>query len=260
MHLRCLDAPPARAEAGAGTRGGAPMPDADATIAEADAELQEQLAESLELRAADPAQRAMFDAYTPARPPGRRCACSRSAAAPARSRGSEGCRAWRARGRPVAVLRRPGEGARSGPSDRVRPRRRPRPRPPVRGVRRGHLPYGVVSCPGLRAGTRRGASRAASGRPARGLRRGLRDDDDGAQRARPDPELRGRRARDAGPRPVADAADRAAARPPRLRRRGPPRPQLRLGRGARSTSSRSSTGARRRSWPTGRSGRSSATR
>jgi ubiquinone/menaquinone biosynthesis C-methylase UbiE len=40
------------------------MPDVYATIAEADAELQEQLAGVLELRAADPAQRAMLDEYT----------------------------------------------------------------------------------------------------------------------------------------------------------------------------------------------------
>jgi ubiquinone/menaquinone biosynthesis C-methylase UbiE len=39
------------------------MPDVYATIAEADAELQEQLAGVLELRAADPAQRAMLDVY-----------------------------------------------------------------------------------------------------------------------------------------------------------------------------------------------------
>jgi len=39
------------------------MPDVYATIAEADAELQEQLAGVLELRAADPAQRAMLDEY-----------------------------------------------------------------------------------------------------------------------------------------------------------------------------------------------------
>ena len=42
------------------------MPDVYATIAEADGELQERLAETLELRAADPAQRAMFVAYTSA--------------------------------------------------------------------------------------------------------------------------------------------------------------------------------------------------
>lgn len=42
------------------------MPDVYATIAEADAELQERLAETLELRAADPAQRAMFEEYTTA--------------------------------------------------------------------------------------------------------------------------------------------------------------------------------------------------
>lgn len=42
------------------------MPDVYATIAEADAELQERLAETLELRAADPAQRAMFVEYTTA--------------------------------------------------------------------------------------------------------------------------------------------------------------------------------------------------
>ena len=40
------------------------MPDVYATIAEADPELQERLAGVLELRAADPAQRAMLDAYT----------------------------------------------------------------------------------------------------------------------------------------------------------------------------------------------------
>src|SRR5688572_31832399 len=39
------------------------MPDVYATIAEADAELQERLAATLELRAADPAQRAMFAEY-----------------------------------------------------------------------------------------------------------------------------------------------------------------------------------------------------
>ena len=63
------------------------MPDVYATIAEADAELQEQLAGVLELRAADP-RSARCSTSTrrgstcPTAPP-----CSRSAAAPARSRG-----------------------------------------------------------------------------------------------------------------------------------------------------------------------------
>ena len=49
-------------------------------------------------------------------------------------------------------------------------------------------------------------------RPARGVRRRLRDDHVRARRRRPAAELRGGGARDARARPVADAADRAAAR------------------------------------------------
>ena len=40
------------------------MPDVYATIAEADVAMQERLAEVLELRAADPHQRAMLEEYT----------------------------------------------------------------------------------------------------------------------------------------------------------------------------------------------------
>ena len=43
---------------------GSPKPDVYATITEADAAMQERLAEVLELRAADPRQRAMLAEYT----------------------------------------------------------------------------------------------------------------------------------------------------------------------------------------------------
>ena len=61
------------------------MPDVYASIVDADTDLQAQLADVLELRAADPRQREMLAEYTAASTCPTAPRCWRSAAAPGRS-------------------------------------------------------------------------------------------------------------------------------------------------------------------------------
>ena len=145
------------------------VPDVYATITEADPAVVEQLADILELRAADPQQRELRDAYLRGIPfdgarvaRGRlrhRCRGSRPRSASRRGRGR--------RRRPLAGA------ARAGPRARRRRlvRRGRRPRAPARGrvAGRRRLPHDAVPHSRARPGARRGVAGAPAGRTAGGF-------------------------------------------------------------------------------------------
>ncbi len=203
------------------------MPDVYAMITEVDPGLQEELASVLELRAADPAQRAMLAGYTAALDlPGGAAVlevgcgtgpvCRHLATLPgvASVTGVDPSPLFVERARALA----PGLDFRIGDARALEF--------PDDAFDAVVFHTSLCHVPDVERGARGGPARAAPGRPGRGVRRRLRDDHVRSRRRRSAAELRGGGDRHGRARPVADAADRAARRRGRLHRRPGPRPRV----------------------------------